>query len=348
MPSVLTTDSFNCELGGKEPWPDDVKLYQPYETEQILLPDMANCLAVQAFLKMCQLDFTVQYKANAEDMSPSGRVPFIKCGACLVSDLEPITNFVASKGVSLTDHLDPAQRSDMRTYMSLVNTVLGNAENYITWVENETYSNVTKPRYGSVHPFPLNHILSFLKRQSVTKRLNALGWYRKSLDKVYEEVERACNALSERLGKERFFFGENPTELDALVFGNIFSILTVPGFPPGLKLADIVRNNKTLMRHCRQIMNLVAIKDNIENPVLHKAFIRQNAQKEAVGDSDLDEFVYEESDDEDKLWKDETTQQIQDYSCLVNDENMIYDSLFGKTPQDMELGAISDPESQLY
>lgn len=59
---------------GKEPWPDDVKLYQPYETEQILLPDMANCLAVQAFLKMCHLDFTVQYKANAEDMSPSGSI----------------------------------------------------------------------------------------------------------------------------------------------------------------------------------------------------------------------------------------------------------------------------------
>ena len=57
-------------------------------------------------------------------------------------------------------------------------------QNYITWVENETYSNVTKPRYGSVHPFPLNHILTYLKRQSVTKRLNALGWYSKSLDKV--------------------------------------------------------------------------------------------------------------------------------------------------------------------
>ncbi|XP_014283474.1 metaxin-2 isoform X3 [Halyomorpha halys] len=249
--AFLNGGNFESLWIGKEPWPDDVKLYQPYETEQILLPDMANCLAVQAFLKMCQLDFTVQYKANAEDMSPSGRVPFIKCGACLVSDLEPITNFVASKGVALTDHLDPSQKSDMRTYMSLVNTVLGNAENYITWVENETYSNVTKPRYGSVHPFPLNHILSFLKRQAVTKRLNALGWYRKSLDKVYEEVERACNALSERLGKERFFFGEKPCELDALVFGHIFTIITTP--LPSNRFACIVRGYPNLIEHCKII-----------------------------------------------------------------------------------------------
>lgn len=44
----------------QEPWPKDVKLFQPYEVEQILLPDEANCLAVQAFLKMCNLDFQVR------------------------------------------------------------------------------------------------------------------------------------------------------------------------------------------------------------------------------------------------------------------------------------------------
>lgn len=39
-------------LLAQEPWPDNVKLFQPYEVEQILLPDNASCLAVQAFLKV--------------------------------------------------------------------------------------------------------------------------------------------------------------------------------------------------------------------------------------------------------------------------------------------------------
>lgn len=56
----------------KEPWPSDVKLYQPYEVEQILLPDNANCLAVQAFLKMAKLTYAVEPRSNAEFMSPSG------------------------------------------------------------------------------------------------------------------------------------------------------------------------------------------------------------------------------------------------------------------------------------
>ncbi|KAK9512893.1 hypothetical protein O3M35_001207 [Rhynocoris fuscipes] len=242
-------------IGGQEPWPDDVKLFQPYETEQILLPDMANCLAVRVFLKMCNLKYTVEYRVNAEDMSPSGRVPFIKCGACLVSDLEPITAFVGNKGISLTSHLDAAQKSDMRAYMSLVNTVLGNAENYITWCDNQTYSEITKPRYGSVHPFPLNHILTYMRRKSVIKRLTALGWYEKNLDKVYEEIDRACSALSERLDKGNFFFGDKPTELDALVFGHIFTIITTP--LPTNRFAATVTSYQNLRDHCQRVERML-------------------------------------------------------------------------------------------
>lgn len=57
-------------------------------------------------------------------------------------------------------------------------------QNYLIWCDNDTYTNITKPRYGSVHPFPLNHILPYSRRQTVIKRLRALGWYEKSLDKV--------------------------------------------------------------------------------------------------------------------------------------------------------------------
>lgn len=61
-------------VSANQPWPDDVKLFQPFEVEQILLPDNANCLAVQAFLRMCNLKYDIIYKKNAEDMSPSGNL----------------------------------------------------------------------------------------------------------------------------------------------------------------------------------------------------------------------------------------------------------------------------------
>lgn len=105
-----------------------MKLYQPYEVEQILLPDNANCLAVQAFLRMCQLNYQIESRANAEAMSPTGKVPFIKCGAFVVSELEGIVQFVNNRGITLTEKLDNEEKSDMRAYMCLIHNVLEKAE----------------------------------------------------------------------------------------------------------------------------------------------------------------------------------------------------------------------------
>ena len=97
-PGVLASEALQIEIGGKwlflltdcsgyltinavivggEPWPNNAQLFQPYEVEQILLNDNANCLAVQAFLHMLNLDFTVEMRTNAEQMSPSGKLSVI-------------------------------------------------------------------------------------------------------------------------------------------------------------------------------------------------------------------------------------------------------------------------------
>lgn len=82
-------DRFHCYLiystilSGQEGWDPYTVIYQPYEVEQLLLPDSAHCLAVQGFLKMLQLPFSVQYRMNAEYMSPSGKFRLILLTRCL-------------------------------------------------------------------------------------------------------------------------------------------------------------------------------------------------------------------------------------------------------------------------
>lgn len=83
---------------GEGEWPKNTILYQPYETEQILLPDNSKCLSVKTFLKIVGLEFIVEARENAEYMSPHrGKVPFIRAGQFLVADFEPIVNFAQSK-----------------------------------------------------------------------------------------------------------------------------------------------------------------------------------------------------------------------------------------------------------
>jgi len=250
-PNVILSEAVRLEVGASEPWPHDVQLYQPYEVEQVLLPDNANILTVQAFLNMCNLEYTIEMRSNAEHMSPSGRLPFIRANKFIIAEVDPIVSFVNTKGITLTGHLDATQKADMRAYMSLVSNVLGNAETYLSWLDNVTYCEVTKPRYGSTYPWPLNHILTWQKKQQAFKRLSALGWTSKSLEEVYQEVEQCCVALSERLDNQPYFFDDKPTELDALVFGHLFSILTTP--LPDTRLASIVRGHHNLVELCQQI-----------------------------------------------------------------------------------------------
>lgn len=251
MTSVLLTEAISLECGASEPWPDDAELYQPYEVEQVLLPDNANCLATQAFLKMCGLKFSVEMRPNAEHMSPSGKVPFIRCGKFVIADFEPIAAFVNAKGIYLSNHLDNMQRADMRAYMSLINNVLMNAELYISWINSTILNEVTIPRFGSVFPWPLKHVLSYRKKREVIKKLAALGWKDKTLDEVYTAVDNCCQALSERLDTQTYFFNNKPTELDALVFGHLFTILTTP--LPENRLAKIVRTYANLVDLCQTI-----------------------------------------------------------------------------------------------
>ncbi|CAG0886784.1 unnamed protein product [Cyprideis torosa] len=55
-------------------------------------------------------------------------------------------------------------------------------------------------------------------------KINSLGGI-PSKGEVYEEVDRCFQSLSIRLGHEKYFF-DKPTELDALLFGHLFTILT--------------------------------------------------------------------------------------------------------------------------
>lgn len=55
---------------------------------------------------------------------------------------------------------------------------------YITWCDKTTLQEVTKPRFGSVLPWPLNHVIVWQKRSQVVKKLGVLGWAHKTLDEV--------------------------------------------------------------------------------------------------------------------------------------------------------------------
>lgn len=249
------------EMIANEPWPQKVILYQPFEAEQILLAENASCLAVKCFLKMSSINYQIKCCANAEFMSPGGRLtklPFIKVGEFLFAEFENIIHFLEQKNDKqrLGHFLDEDTRSDMRAYLSLAENIFTNAELYQTFVDELTYQEVTVPRYGCVYPWPLSYIQNFKKRRQVHKILKVYKWKEMNMAEVADKVDQCCNSLSVRLEEGTkhggfFFYGEEPTELDALVFGHLFTILTTA--LPNNILAKTVRSHHKLVEFVEHI-----------------------------------------------------------------------------------------------
>lgn len=110
----------------------------------MVLPDYANCLTVKTYLKMCNLKFEVEERENAEFMSPTLNVPFIKVDNVIVSELDGIINFLNNRNIKLTDRLDKEQKINLKAYMSLIPNVIHLCELFVSWVDKETYEVITR------------------------------------------------------------------------------------------------------------------------------------------------------------------------------------------------------------
>lgn len=129
-------------------------------------------------------------------------------------------------------------------------------------MDRQTLEEVTYKRYGSVHPWPLNYIQNWRKRHAVVKKLKVFNWASYTNEQVVKKVRKCCAFLKEKLGDNQYFYGDrcglifkfgknpifkttifiySPTELDALVFGHIFTILTTP--LPNNQLQQLIKNN---------------------------------------------------------------------------------------------------------
>ncbi|KHJ95729.1 hypothetical protein OESDEN_04315 [Oesophagostomum dentatum] len=241
----LLTDiiSDSLALNASQEW-EDVFLYTPFLNDQALSYEYAECLAAQAFLRMVNLSYFVKQRPNAEFISPTGKVPLLKVRRTLVPEFSGIVDFVAKKGIKLCAHLSDAQVAEMRAHMSVMDVLLRNVEMYVMWKHNETYTQTTRYRYGSVYKWPLNWILPIMKRREIVTKLQDSGWAEKSTEEVLEQYDKALRALSLQLGSKPYLFGNQPTEADALLFGHLFTIITMT--LPCMDLKNAILNYQNL------------------------------------------------------------------------------------------------------
>eukprot|EP00731_Ephydatia_muelleri_P026976 Em0018g1076a len=93
---------------------------------------------------------------------------------------------------------------------------------YLQWLETQNYVEVTRKWYGKVLYFPLSIFIPTWKHNTWQRRLmedTPQDYVQQKGIELLKRAEDGITCLSSRLGEKDYFFGNNPSSLDALVFG---------------------------------------------------------------------------------------------------------------------------------
>ncbi|KRZ08143.1 Metaxin-2 [Trichinella zimbabwensis] len=230
-----------------ERWDGNARLFEPFGRERVLLYEHSDCLAVKALLLTCNLKCKFESIRNAEDLSLNGYIPVLLVENLLLSGFDEILLYLMRKNLVPFCNL---KNLDYLFLHSLVHGILRKAELYICWVIEEVFQKVTLVRFSAAYSWPANMALPYKKRKEILELLKCHRWLEKSRREVFDEVEYACECLSTKLGTNQYFGGDSPTEIDALIFGHLYTLLTTS--LPNVAIGGILKKFPNLLEFCEE------------------------------------------------------------------------------------------------
>lgn len=126
---------------------------------------------------------------------------------------------------------------------------------YLYWGHEGNYLSLTRPWYAKRLPFPASWILPDRYQNTNREKLIVLigdqeKWPEKE-KQLIDEAEKCLTLLSQKLGDQKYFFGESPTIFDAYVYGYL-AICTIP-FPHLNPLRNSLNNLTNLLDYVTRI-----------------------------------------------------------------------------------------------
>uniref|UniRef100_G1PMN6 Metaxin n=2 Tax=Myotis lucifugus TaxID=59463 RepID=G1PMN6_MYOLU len=229
-----------------------------------------DSLAVLTYARFTGAPLKV-HKISNPWRSPSGTLPALRTShGEVISVPHKIITHLRKEKFNADYDLSARQGADTLAFVSLLEEKLLPVLIHTFWIDAKNYVEVTRKWYAEAMPFPLNFFLPGRMQRQHMERLQLLcGEHRpeheEELEKeLYQEARECLTLLSQRLGSQRFFFGDAPASLDAFVFSYLALLLQVK-LPSG-KLQAHLRGLHNLCAYCTHILSLYFPWDGAEVP----------------------------------------------------------------------------------
>ncbi|XP_013885316.1 metaxin-1 [Austrofundulus limnaeus] len=230
------------------------------------LPSVSSdCLVVLAYAQFTGAPLKLQKICNPW-RSPSGSLPALRTNQKeTLSRPADIIIHLRKQKFNADYDLSAKEGADSLAFISLMEEKLVPALIYTFWIEPKNYVDVTRPWFAEHMAFPLNFFLPGRMQRQQLEKLRLLRGVDnletgEELEKeLFHDATECMNLLSQRLGSQKFFFGDSPSSLDAYVFGHLAPVLRCK-LPNG-KLQQHLKTLKNLTDFCSNILLLYFPRD---------------------------------------------------------------------------------------
>jgi glutathione S-transferase len=188
------------------------------------LPDPSPfVMKAEMLLKMAN----VEYRTDTGGFSkaPKGKLPYLDDDGTIVADSTFIRWHLEKKYRADFDQgLDPAQRAAAWAFEKMIEDNLYWVIVHDRWVDDENFRKGPRRFFDRV-PAPIRPLIVPMIRRKVRGALHGQGIGRHSEEEIQALGTRSIEAIAGFLGDKPFFFGANPTGVDATVFAFVAGAL---------------------------------------------------------------------------------------------------------------------------
>ncbi len=186
------------------------------------LPDASPfVIKVDTYLRMAGLEY--EYEGGMQNLkkAPKGKLPLLEDGDNIIADSEVIVDYLKTeKGADLDSWLSDEQRAIAHLVTKSLDENLYWCLVYSRWVNEDTWLKV-KENFFAEMSFPLKQILPPILRGGVKSSIKKQGMGRHSEEEILAIAYKSFSSLEVMLGDQEYFFGSQPSSLDAAVYGHV-------------------------------------------------------------------------------------------------------------------------------
>jgi len=207
------------------------------------------CMKLETYLRMANLPYEV---INVKDprKAPKGKLPCISIDGEKIADSSfIIAHLQKTYNITLDNHLNATQKAQALTMRRLIEEHLYWAIVYSRWIDEKNWPTTNKVFFANL-PAPMKYLVPFIVRKITQRALYEQGMGRHTQEQIYQLAVDDLQALNVLLGQQQFFFGDEPSSIDASAYAFLANILQSPIASP---LQNYVKSQTSLVNYCARM-----------------------------------------------------------------------------------------------